>query len=122
MNSFASRPSLPTSHKHVRSSPSSVNDETIANVQKFKRPRVNEGVLLPGASKITPQKDSIQTPPTIEQIRRNKENVFDMDDIVIPYSAMAPPCIEKLKYKEIETPDEMWFAHNSAPNEQKKGG
>ena len=56
MNSFASRPSLPTSQKHVRSSSSSVNDETIANVQKFKRPRVNEGILLPGASKITPEK------------------------------------------------------------------
>ena len=42
--------------------------------------------------------------PTMEQIRRKRETAFDIDNIVIPYSTMASARVEKLKYKEIQTP------------------
>lgn len=41
---------------------------------------------------------------TMEQIRRKRETSFDIDNIVIPYSTMASARVEKLKYKEIQTP------------------
>ena len=41
---------------------------------------------------------------TMEQIRRRRETSFDIDNIVIPYSTMASARVEKLKYKEIQTP------------------
>ena len=40
----------------------------------------------------------------MEQIRRKRETAFDIDNIVIPYSTMASARVEKLKYKEIQTP------------------
>jgi len=41
---------------------------------------------------------------TMEQIRRKRGTSFDIDNIVIPYSTMASARVEKLKYKEIQTP------------------
>ncbi|XP_069702571.1 KAT8 regulatory NSL complex subunit 1 isoform X2 [Periplaneta americana] len=39
-----------------------------------------------------------------EVIRRKRENSYDIDNIVIPYSIAASTRVEKLQYKEIPTP------------------
>lgn len=36
--------------------------------------------------------------------RRKRENSYDIDNIVIPYSIAASTRVEKLQYKEIPTP------------------
>ena len=48
--------------------------------------------------------NSSATSSVMEQIRRKRETSFDIDNIVIPYSTMASARVEKLKYKEIQTP------------------
>ena len=52
----------------------------------------------------SPSVHGIHQLPTMEQIRRKRETAFDIDNIVIPYSTMASARVEKLKYKEIQTP------------------
>lgn len=40
-----------------------------------------------------------------EVVRRKRENSYDIDNIVIPYSIAASTRVEKLQYKEIPTPE-----------------
>lgn len=63
-----------------------------------------EASSVTSSSLPSPSVHGIHQLPTIEQIRRKRETAFDIDNIVIPYSTMASARVEKLKYKEIQTP------------------
>merc|ERR1719318_386461 len=61
-----------------------------------------------------------------EQLKKKRKSNYDIDHIVIPYSMAATTRVEKLQYKEIQTPswkevDETNTAVNSPPVAQKKG-
>ena len=63
-----------------------------------------EASSVTSSSLPSPSVHGIHQLPTMEQIRRKRETAFDIDNIVIPYSTMASARVEKLKYKEIQTP------------------
>ena len=63
-----------------------------------------EASSVTSSSLPSPSVHGIHQLPTMEQIRRKRETAFDIDNIVIPYSLMASGRVEKLKYKEIQTP------------------
>ena len=63
-----------------------------------------EASSVTSSSLPSPSVHGIHQLPTLEQIRRKRETAFDIDNIVIPYSTMASGRVEKLKYKEIQTP------------------
>ena len=63
-----------------------------------------EASSVTSSSLPSPSVHGIHQLPTLDQIRRKRETAFDIDNIVIPYSTMASARVEKLKYKEIQTP------------------
>ena len=61
-----------------------------------------------------------------EQLKRKRKSNYDIDHIVIPYSMAATTRVEKLQYKEIQTPswkevDETTTAGDPQPDAEKKG-
>ena len=81
-----------------------------------------EASSVTSSSLPSPSVHGIHQLPTMEQIRRKRETAFDIDNIVIPYSTMASARVEKLKYKEIQTPvwrvvDEEFDIIQSPPDE-----
>ena len=71
--------------------------------------RLNGTMIIPAYQPISHSTsamptNSSATSSVMEQIRRKRETSFDIDNIVIPYSTMASARVEKLKYKEIQTP------------------
>merc|ERR1719479_482950 len=81
-----------------------------------------EASSVTSSSLPSPSVHGIHQLPTMEQIRRKRETAFDIDNITIPYSMMASARVEKLKYKEIQTPvwrvvDEEFDIIQSPPDE-----
>ncbi|XP_075036374.1 KAT8 regulatory NSL complex subunit 1-like protein isoform X2 [Mixophyes fleayi] len=72
------------------------------------------------------QKSSVQTrdPSIVFSVTRRRlksENAYDIDNIVIPMSLVAPTKVEKLQYKEIITPSWKEVVHERleiSPNEE----
>ena len=57
----------------------------------------------PPATPATPHHASSQQ-AWLEHFRRKRETAYDINNIVIPYSMAAATRVERLKYKEIQTP------------------
>jgi len=62
-----------------------------------------------------------------EQLKRKRKSNYDIDHIVIPYSMAATTRVEKLQYKEIQTPswkevDEASISANLKPSAEKEPG
>ena len=57
----------------------------------------------PPATPATPHHASSQQ-AWLEHFRRKRETAYDINNVVIPYSMMAATRVERLKYKEIQTP------------------
>ena len=85
-----------------------------------------EASSVTSSSLPSPSVHGIHQLPTMEQIRRKRETAFDIDNITIPYSMMASARVEKLKYKEIQTPvwrivDEDIHCNKTPDEESNKG-
>ena len=90
-----------TVHHHADGNIHAMTDLAGGNGDEFDE---MEAFSEPSSSLPSPSVHGIHQLPTMEQIRRKRETAFDIDNIVIPYSTMASARVEKLKYKEIQTP------------------